>query len=222
MKIVKLYLANKMHYLCLVKGCNLIDWCWYMLKHYIKPKISGRNLQLRSFFCAWSSWSYNISIYMQSFRIFNITLTIFSVIILRKSVKSIDPEPSLSMSAIIFLISSFFGSNPRALMATCSTDNTSHTAVAIWKRLQKILNSTNLQLLHVYGSSSIGVKKVKSLLDFLLLLLRQVDSGAGLFLLAGRRSWFTVTRSLEKREHKDKFATWNKVLEVFSVVFFNV
>jgi hypothetical protein len=28
------------------------------------------------------------------------------------------PDPSLSISAIIFLISSFFGSNPRALIAT--------------------------------------------------------------------------------------------------------
>ena len=30
-----------------------------------------------------------------------------------------SPEPSLSISAIILRISSFFGSNPRALMATC-------------------------------------------------------------------------------------------------------
>lgn len=49
-------------------------------------------------------------------------LTIFSAIILRKSPKSIVPEPPSSTSAIIFLISSFFGSNPRALMATCGAD----------------------------------------------------------------------------------------------------
>lgn len=47
-------------------------------------------------------------------------ITIFCVITARKSVKEIFPVPSLSTSLIIFLISSFFGSNPRALMATCS------------------------------------------------------------------------------------------------------
>lgn len=36
----------------------------------------------------------------------------------RKSAKEIFPVPSLSTSPIIFLISSFFGSNPRALIAT--------------------------------------------------------------------------------------------------------
>lgn len=36
----------------------------------------------------------------------------------RKSVKEIFPVPSLSTSLIIFLISSFFGSKPRALIAT--------------------------------------------------------------------------------------------------------
>ena len=36
----------------------------------------------------------------------------------RKSAKDIFPVPSLSTSTIIFLISSFFGSNPRALIAT--------------------------------------------------------------------------------------------------------
>ena len=44
--------------------------------------------------------------------------TILAVIICRNSSKSIVPEPSLSMSAIIFLISSFFGSNPSARIAT--------------------------------------------------------------------------------------------------------
>lgn len=37
---------------------------------------------------------------------------------LRKSAKEIFPVPSLSTSPIIFLISSFLGSNPRALIAT--------------------------------------------------------------------------------------------------------
>lgn len=37
---------------------------------------------------------------------------------LRKSAKEIFPVPSLSTSPIIFLISSFFGSKPRALIAT--------------------------------------------------------------------------------------------------------
>eukprot|EP01033_Poteriospumella_lacustris_P010503 gene10503-gene11359 len=43
---------------------------------------------------------------------------IFAVIISKNSEKSMVPEPSLSMSEIIFLISSFFGSKPRALIAT--------------------------------------------------------------------------------------------------------
>mmetsp|Transcript_22680 Transcript_22680/g.66035 ORF Transcript_22680/g.66035 Transcript_22680/m.66035 type:complete len:201 (+) Transcript_22680:523-1125(+) len=46
---------------------------------------------------------------------------IFAVIISRNSEKSMVPEPSLSMSEIIFLISSFFGSKPRARMATLSS-----------------------------------------------------------------------------------------------------
>mmetsp|Transcript_20203 Transcript_20203/g.24493 ORF Transcript_20203/g.24493 Transcript_20203/m.24493 type:complete len:202 (-) Transcript_20203:109-714(-) len=46
---------------------------------------------------------------------------IFAVIISRNSVKSIVPLPSLSISEIIFLISSFLGSNPKALIATFSS-----------------------------------------------------------------------------------------------------
>jgi len=46
---------------------------------------------------------------------------IFAVIICRNSSKSIVPEPSLSMSAIIFLISSFLGSKPSARIATFSS-----------------------------------------------------------------------------------------------------
>ena len=44
-----------------------------------------------------------------------------AVIISRNSLKSMVPEPSVSMSAIIFLISSFLGSKPRARMATLSS-----------------------------------------------------------------------------------------------------
>ena len=43
---------------------------------------------------------------------------ILAVIISRNSEKSMVPDPSLSMSEIIFLISSFFGSKPRARIAT--------------------------------------------------------------------------------------------------------
>ena len=43
---------------------------------------------------------------------------IFDVIISKNSEKSITPEPSLSISEIIFLISSFLGSNPNARIAT--------------------------------------------------------------------------------------------------------
>mmetsp|Transcript_12411 Transcript_12411/g.56507 ORF Transcript_12411/g.56507 Transcript_12411/m.56507 type:complete len:201 (+) Transcript_12411:1469-2071(+) len=46
---------------------------------------------------------------------------ILAVIMVRNSSKSMVPEPSLSMSAIIFLISSFLGSKPRARMATLSS-----------------------------------------------------------------------------------------------------
>ena len=46
-------------------------------------------------------------------------LPILSVIILRNSSNSIWPDPSLSMSEIIFLMSSLEGSKPRARMATC-------------------------------------------------------------------------------------------------------
>lgn len=48
------------------------------------------------------------------------TPTIFCVIIAKKSSKSMVPLPSLSISAIIFLISSFFGSKPKARIATCA------------------------------------------------------------------------------------------------------
>lgn len=134
------------------------------------------------------------------FALFHITvLTIFCVIMLRKSAKSIVPEPSLSMSAIIFLISSFFGSNPRALMATCGRDRTHlglpwHCNLGISESTFDICikPSTNLQLLHVYSPSSICVKKIKSLLDFLLLLFCQFNFGTCFFLLAGRSNWFTV------------------------------
>ena len=46
---------------------------------------------------------------------------IFPVISYIKSPNSITPLPYLSTSLIIFLISSFFGSNPNALMATFSS-----------------------------------------------------------------------------------------------------
>ncbi|DAZ96310.1 TPA: hypothetical protein N0F65_008434 [Lagenidium giganteum] len=46
---------------------------------------------------------------------------ILDVIISKNSVKSIVPEPSLSISEIIFLISSFFGSKPSARIATFSS-----------------------------------------------------------------------------------------------------
>jgi len=44
-----------------------------------------------------------------------------AVIISRNSLKSMVPLPSVSMSAIIFSISAFFGSKPRARMATLSS-----------------------------------------------------------------------------------------------------
>lgn len=130
----------------------------------------------------------------------HIKLTIFSVIIVRKSLKSIVPEPSLSMSAIIFLISSFFGSNPRARIATCGTE-TQHSwgfcglFISVFDRNYP---ETNLELLHVYCASSICVKEIKSLLNFLLLLLSQFAFGTYFFPLARGGSWFAVTWRLGK------------------------
>ena len=53
--------------------------------------------------------------------LFHNRCTILTVIRSRKSWYSMVPVPSLSTSAIIFLISSFLGSNPRALIATLSS-----------------------------------------------------------------------------------------------------
>ena len=112
------------------------------------------------------------------------------------------------MSAIIFLISSFFGSNPRALMATCGTSTRHvcccccccHTVYTLFIQLYTRLRTvTNLQFLHVYCSSAIRVKQIKSLLDFLLLLLGQFDFGTRLLPLARRGSRFSVARSLKRR-----------------------
>lgn len=58
--------------------------------------------------------------------------------------------------------------------------------------------STDLQVLYVECSGPIRVKKVKSLLYFLVLLLGQFDFSS-LFPLSGGRSGFTVTRSLRKK-----------------------
>lgn len=52
---------------------------------------------------------------------------ILAVIICKNSSKSMVPEPSLSMSAIIFLISSFLGSKPRALSTNTVQSNYSNT-----------------------------------------------------------------------------------------------
>jgi hypothetical protein len=46
---------------------------------------------------------------------------ILAVIISKNSEKSMVPEPSLSISEIIFFISSFLGSKPRARIATLSS-----------------------------------------------------------------------------------------------------
>lgn len=126
------------------------------------------------------------------------SLTIFWVIILRNSGKSIVPDPSLSMSATIFLISSFFGSNPRALMATCGA-----TKVGLSYRSDRIGSDlhgkqrAHLQLLHIDRSGSIRVKQIKRLLYFLFLLLGQFSFVARFLPLACRRNGFTGTWSLQ-------------------------
>lgn len=67
------------------------------------------------------------------------TVTILAVISSKNSLKSMVPEPSLSMSEIIFLISSFFGSNPSALIATLS----SFASIVPWNGNQNYLDQTN-------------------------------------------------------------------------------
>lgn len=116
---------------------------------------------------------------------------------LRKSAKSIVPEPSLSMSAIIFLISSFFGSKPSALMATCgNTALNMRWLCNVFIKQTKTIKCTSLQLLHVYSSGSVRVKKIESLLNFLPLLVCQLNLGSSFLPLTDREDCFTVARSL--------------------------
>lgn len=132
-----------------------------------------------------------------------ITLTILSVITLRKSPKSIFPA-----TGIIFWISSFSALSPRACMATCGTD-TQHISccrgavikvgITEWHLIQAILKKrTNHYPIHVYCSSFIRVKEIESLLHIFRLLLSQFDFDSHVFLypLASRRSRFAVPRSL--------------------------
>ena len=67
--------------------------------------------------------------------------TIFTVIRSRKSWNSMTPLPSLSTSEIIFLISSFFGSKPRARMATFSSFASMYPAPSVSKRSKASLIS---------------------------------------------------------------------------------
>lgn len=106
---------------------------------------------------------------------------------LKKSVKEIFPVPSLSTSPIIFLISSFFGSNPRALMATWQSGQ--HREPDKHVTMQRCYSFFSpgpfyLELLDIDVSRCISVKQLKGFSDLLLLLLSQLWFGA--CLLAGR------------------------------------
>lgn len=73
------------------------------------------------------------------------------------------PEPSLSMSAIIFLISSFFGSKPKALhVAKVLCFKLLPAAVAAAKLCCCYIPHGNLELLGINGTRAICVKEVKS------------------------------------------------------------
>lgn len=117
--------------------------------------------------------------------------TIFCVMTERKSAKEIFPVPSLSTSPIIFLISSFFGSNPRALIATWHSGRQRCESDAHIQRKHMIVISIQalllyLELLDIDESGSIGVKQLKGLPDLLLLLLSQLWFGGGLL----ARRWY--------------------------------
>ena len=87
------------------------------------------------------------------FKFFTILIVIKSI----KSLNSITPLYSRSTSAIIFLISSFFGSNPKALMATFNSLASIYPVPSVSKRSKASLIS------YFYSS-------VKSERAFLLLL----------------------------------------------------
>ena len=127
--------------------------------------------------------------------------TIFAVIISKNSWKSMLPDPSLSMSLIIFLISSFLGSKPRARIATFSSlasmvpahraapsrgyppgQNQIRTTVARQTqprdRAQACSRSHGMhtvvaQHMAHQRTGAISIEQVKSLTDLLLLLLCQ-------------------------------------------------
>ena len=99
------------------KGSNSASsaqpWCLHLVPE--NTLMSGSSL---------TAWPSNNSVYSSlSCLCFSpsLSLTIFDVIISKNSWKSIVPDPSLSMSLIIFLISSFLGSNPSARIATFSS-----------------------------------------------------------------------------------------------------
>ena len=128
----------------------------------------------------------------------------------RKSAKDIFPVPSLSTSTIIFLISSFFGSNPRALIATWNsvrraeseahrekktpppprTHDCDQCSSSFFSLLLLLLLSFffffYLELLDIDVSRAIGVKQLEGLPDLLLLLLGQLWFGGGLL----ARRWY--------------------------------
>lgn len=128
----------------------------------------------------------------------------------RKSTKEIFPVPSLSTSLIIFLISSFFGSKPKALIATWNSSknewwvkhhqNHKKTKQNWWT----LSGHVHLQFLDVNVSGSIGVKQLKGLPDFLFLLLSQLWFGGCLLTRRGYRAlqrWSFSTGCLEMKTY---------------------
>lgn len=100
--------------------------------------------------------------------------TILDVIMSRNSLKSMVPEPSLSTSAIIFLISSFLGSKPRARIATLSS-----LASIVPERRSAVDVSTLWRWEVPPRTRAVCVEEVECLADLLLLLLRELHPLAG-------------------------------------------
>lgn len=98
----------------------------------------------------------------------------FCIITLRKTPKSIFPE-----TGSIFWISSFWAGSPRTRRQTCSTNrqHISWNCGTVAQVLVQLLSKkwTNQYPCHVYGSSTMGVKKVESCLHVPRLHLSQFD-----------------------------------------------
>ena len=124
-------------------------------------------------------------------RTFGSRSDIFCDIILRKSLKSMAPVPSVSTPEIICLSSSFFGSNPSALIATCNIvilpvikeinypffSNFEKKFIFLFRKLNFRTSwlTTNLNFFDVDCASSFRVEQVEGFSDFRFLLVLELQ-----------------------------------------------